>query len=266
MSLTGERREARLTSPGRRRCAGRALPGSRSTTPGRAATALPDAARRRRRRRRPGRQRGPQPAARARRERSARSRTSDRSWRRGPILCGRVTPRRRGPPPGPDQPAARELRSSQAFASLPVAHDGLGGHMQASAVSSTLKPPKNRISITRLLRSSTFASASSASSSATRSRPGSCREHEVGSQADLHRAAAALLVLLRAREIDEDAAHQASRHRQKVRAALPVHPLGSRSAAGRPRSRARSPGACGRPSLQPCMRAQSDAARRGRSE
>ena len=32
--------------------------------------------------------------------------------------------------------------------------------------------------------------------------------------------------LLRARKIDEDAPHQASRHRQKVRAVLPVHPLG----------------------------------------
>jgi hypothetical protein len=42
---------------------------------------------------------------------------------------------------------------------------------RTAAVSSTLNPPKNRISMTRLLRSFNFASGSSTSSSATRSGP-----------------------------------------------------------------------------------------------
>ena len=52
---------------------------------------------------------------------------------------------------------------------LPVAHDRVGRDPQHGGVSSTLRPPKNRNSTTRLLRSSNSASADSASSSATRS-------------------------------------------------------------------------------------------------
>ena len=139
---------------------------------------------------------------------------------------GRSAPPVRRDQPGEFVPAPRSSRSSQAFAIFQSRMTVSGDTCSAAAVSCTLKPPKNRISITRLFRSSTFASASSASSSATRSRSGSGEEREVRSEADVHGAAPALHVLLRAREIDEDASHQASRHRQKVRAVLPVHALG----------------------------------------
>ena len=89
------------------------------------------------------------------------------------------------------------------------------------AVSSTLNPPKNRSSMTRLLRSSNFASASSASSSATKSCSRLAGDDERLVEGDLHRTAAAFLRVARARVIDQDAAHHARRDREEVRAILP---------------------------------------------
>ena len=63
-------------------------------------------------------------------------------------------------------------RSSQSFASRQSRLTVSGDTWSTSAVSSTLKPPKNRNSMIRLLRTSTFANASSARSSATTSNAG----------------------------------------------------------------------------------------------
>ena len=67
-------------------------------------------------------------------------------------------------PSGPATPA-----SSHAFASFQSRITVSTDTFKTAAVSSTLSPPKNRSSITRALRSSTAANASSASSRATRS-------------------------------------------------------------------------------------------------
>ena len=91
----------------------------------------------------------------------------------------------------------------------------------ATAVSSTLSPPKKRISTTLLLRSSTGASASSASSSARRSRQAR-PTHQRFVQGHFLRAAATFLVVPRARVIHQDPPHQSRRHREKVRAVLPL--------------------------------------------
>ena len=63
----------------------------------------------------------------------------------------------------------RISRRSQTFASRQSRITVSGETFNTAAVSSTLSPPKNRISMTRLFRSSNVASAFSASSSATKS-------------------------------------------------------------------------------------------------
>ena len=93
-----------------------------------------------------------------------------------------------------------------------------------AAVSSTLRPPKKRNSTTRLLRSSNFASADNASSSATQIVCFLRHGQRVGER-DPDGTAASLLILPGSREVHEDAAHQSGGHREKVRPILPVHVL-----------------------------------------
>ena len=117
--------------------------------------------------------------------------------------------------------AAFSSRISHAFASRQSRITVSGDTPSAAAVSSTVRPPKNRISTTLALRSSIFASASSASSSRDEiaARFG---DHQRFVERHRLRAAAPLLIVLRPREVDEDAAHQARRHRQEMDAVLPV--------------------------------------------
>ena len=100
-----------------------------------------------------------------------------------------------------------------------------GDTRNTAALSSTLSPPKNFISITRLFRWSSFANASSASSSATRSGPGSCGRMTASSKVIFVAAPPRFSLALRSGVVHEDAPHQPSRHREKVRAVLPVHLL-----------------------------------------
>ena len=90
-----------------------------------------------------------------------------------------------------------------------------GDTFKTDAVSSTLSPPKNRSSTTRLFRSSKFASASSASSSATKSCAGLVGDRQRLVEGHPRRIAAALLSAPRTRVVDEDAPHHASGHREE---------------------------------------------------
>ena len=106
-------------------------------------------------------------------------------------------------------------RRSQALATFQSRFTVSADTCSASAVSSRLNPPKNRISTTWLFRSSCFASSSSASSSATRSRPGSSESRQVVDQGHPHRRRRrAFAYRFDAREVDEDAPHQPSGHRR----------------------------------------------------
>ena len=98
-----------------------------------------------------------------------------------------------------------------------------GDTPSASAVSCTLRPPKNRISMTLLFRSSCFASSTSASIECDEVAAWFVRDRHVVDERDLHPAAAPLQVLLRTREVAEDAPHQPCGHGEEVRAILPVH-------------------------------------------
>ena len=89
------------------------------------------------------------------------------------------------------------------------------------AVSSTLRPPKNRNSTTRLFRSSNLASASSASSSATKFSTRLVGYDQRFIEGHAGGVAAALLRVLRARVVDEDATHHTSGHGEEMRAVLP---------------------------------------------
>ena len=115
-------------------------------------------------------------------------------------------------------------RSSHAFASFQSRMTVSTDTLRTVAVSSTLSPPKNRSSITRLFRSSTFASSASASSRATRSCPGA-RAGDEPVEGDPDGASASLLIALRPRVVDQDPAHQSRRHREKVRTVLPLDAL-----------------------------------------
>ena len=90
----------------------------------------------------------------------------------------------------------------------------------ASAVSSWLSPPKNRISTTRLLRSSMVASALSASSRATRSDR--ARSPGLFVERDVLGPTAAFAVLACAGEVDQDATHQPRRQGKEMGAVLPL--------------------------------------------
>ena len=89
------------------------------------------------------------------------------------------------------------------------------------AVSSMLNPPKKRSSTTRLFRWSNFARASSASSSATTSSPGSPVTDERLVEAHLDGSAAAFLRAACPRVVHENAPHHPRRHRKKMPAVLP---------------------------------------------
>ena len=79
--------------------------------------------------------------------------------------------------------------------------------------------------MTRLFRSSNFASASSASSSATKSGRRLVGDDERLVEGHLRRVAATLLIVPRARVVHEDAAHHASGHGEEMRAVVPLDRL-----------------------------------------
>jgi hypothetical protein len=82
-----------------------------------------------------------------------------------------------------------------------------------------------RSSITWLRRSSRLASATTASSSATRSGGVTAAHWKFFVEPYPDAAAATFLIPPGLRRIHEDSPHQASGHRQKVRAVLPIHLL-----------------------------------------
>ena len=113
-------------------------------------------------------------------------------------------------------------RSNQSFASRQSRLTVSGDTWSTSAVSSTLKPPKNRNSTTWLFRASTSANASNARSSATTSNRRVRRGDEPFVQRHPLCAAPAFAVAARPGVIDENAPHQAGRDAKKVRAILPA--------------------------------------------
>ena len=104
-----------------------------------------------------------------------------------------------------------------------------------AAVSSTLSPPKNRISMTRLFRSSNFASASSASSSATSSCPGSCADGQRLVERHSGGQPAALRGTARARVVHEDPPHDPGATAQRNARGPAAERPSRRRAAGTPR-------------------------------
>ena len=159
----------------------------------------------------------------------------------------------------------RSSRRSHAFASFQSRITVSGETCSASAVSSTLNPPKNRISITRLFRSSSFGQCLERVVQGDQIAPRFVRERQVVNQCDPDRAAAALLIRPGAREIDQDASHQPRGHGEEMRAVLPV------DAAAFDETQIDLVDERGRleavPALvsRPYGRARSDGARRGRS-
>ena len=115
-------------------------------------------------------------------------------------------------------------RSSQFFANFQSLITVSGEIFNTSAVSSTLNPPKNRSSTTWLFRSYCAASARSASSMAIRSSGVSLATARFSIERHATERTTALLVLSGPGEIHEHAPHEASGHREKVRAILPLHP------------------------------------------
>ena len=97
-----------------------------------------------------------------------------------------------------------------------------GDTCSASAVSSTLNPPKYLISTTWPFRGSTTDSAFNASSSSTRSRGRLVRDHERLVQRSHGCAASTFVEPSGAGGIDQYATHDAGGHREEV---LPVLPL-----------------------------------------
>src|SRR5262245_23427863 len=98
-----------------------------------------------------------------------------------------------------------------------------GETFNTSAVSTTLSPPKKRNSTTRLFRSSILASASSASSRATRPGALSTGKNRRFFHRHALRHAAAFHRITLAGVIHKDAPRQSSRNRKEARAALPLN-------------------------------------------
>lgn len=107
-----------------------------------------------------------------------------------------------------------------------------GDTFSTSAVSSTLRPPKNRSSITLARRGSPAARSLNASSSAQISRARSVPAAGIRSKSSpvaawsARRQSPPRLAVARARRVDQDPAHDPGAHRQEVRPVLPVHCTG----------------------------------------
>ena len=124
---------------------------------------------------------------------------------------------------GPSDLDSFSSRNSQVFASRQSRVRVSGEIFKTVAVSSTLSPPKNRNSTTRLRRGSSVANALSVVERHEILSTIVCSESLVV-QRDLLTASSAFLITAGRCIVHQDAPHQASRYREKVRAIAPAHP------------------------------------------
>ena len=123
---------------------------------------------------------------------------------------------------GQVSPRPLSSRRSHARAKFQSRMTVFGATPNTSAVSSTLKPPKKRISKTRLLRSSVLARRSNARSTDTISSSCSGREYDGDIDGDMNRIASAFHAASRASVIHQDVAHHAGSHGEEVRTVAPA--------------------------------------------
>ena len=157
-------------------------------------------------------------------------------------------------------------RSSHSLASFQSRFTVSGDTFSASAVSSTLSPPKNRSSTTWARRSERRGEVRQRLVQRDQVLAALLRHDQRLVERHARGAATALLIALRARGVHEDAPHQPRRHREEVRAVLPAHvPEVHQPQVGLVDER-RRPAACARRARGPCSGAPAGAARRGPAE
>src|SRR5262249_10265559 len=113
-------------------------------------------------------------------------------------------------------------RSNHDLAKLQLDSTVRGESCSTAEVSSTLNPPKNRNSTTRLLRASRAAMERFVQRDEI--RRALAREQRPAVQGNVQSVSASLRVFVGTRIIHQDSPHQIGRHRKEMRPILPVHP------------------------------------------